>query len=68
MTDDTDTITFELPLEPDEDRLSVDALFTALDHASAYHSHEETNRYVQLYDRLQTHLYDQAREQINIDD
>lgn len=58
-----ETITFELPLTAD-DRVTVDALFTALDHAAAYHGHDENNSYVELYNTIETRLYDQVREQL----
>lgn len=61
---ETETITFELPLKAD-DHVTVDALFTALDHACAYHDHDENNAYVTLYNLLNARLYAQAREQLD---
>lgn len=61
MSKDMETVTLEIPVEPDENRICVDALFTALDHASAYHDHDETSNYVELYHDMR----DEFREQID---
>lgn len=61
----TVTITFELPLSAtaeDEDGITVDALFTALDHASAYHDHD--GNYAEYYDNLGSFLKEQAMAQL----
>lgn len=61
----TDTITFTLPLSAnaeDLDGLTVDALFTAIDHASAYHNHE--GQYAEMYKNLTQYLTEQANDQI----
>ena len=61
----TDTITFELPLSAqdiDEDGVTVDALFTALDHAKAYHNHE--GGYKDRFDNLEQYIWNQATEQM----
>lgn len=60
-----DTITFELPLSSlaEEKRgITVDALFTALDHAKAYHGHE--GQYNDIYENLEEYLWNQASEQL----
>jgi hypothetical protein len=59
----TETVTFELPLKADDTDLTVDALFTALDHAKAYHDHE--GQYADLYNRLEQELYEQGSDQID---
>lgn len=60
----TETITFELPLKSD-DKVTVDALFTALDHACAYHDHEDDDWYVQTFRLMESRLYSQARDQLD---
>ena len=65
MSDDPETITFELPLKSEDGGPTVDTLFTAIDHASAYHDHDEENNYVSAYNLLESRLYDQARDQLD---
>lgn len=61
-----ETITFEIPLSAQSEEksgLTVDALFTALDHGSAYHEHE--GNYAEMYENLREYLYEQAKAQLN---
>jgi len=61
----TDEITFTLPLSAqaiEDDGVTVDGLFTALDHASAYHGHE--GNYAEFYANLRSYLKNQAIEQL----
>lgn len=64
MSKDMETVTLEIPVEPDENRICVDALFTALDHASAYHNHDETSNYVELYNNMEGEFRDQIDSQL----
>lgn len=63
--DEPETVTFELPLTADN-RITVDALFTALDHASAYHGHE--GQYSELYGNMEDHIWEQVQEQLQDED
>jgi len=65
MTEKHDTITVEIPLSAnavDKDGITVDCLFTALDHASAYHNHE--GNYANMFENLDNYIYRQIEDQV----
>lgn len=63
-----ETVTLELPLSAqavEEDGVTLDALFTALDHAKAYHDHEGS--YTERFDNLERYLWAQIPDQLETD-
>jgi hypothetical protein len=64
--DQNEYLTVEIPLSANaeaKDGITIDCLFTALDHAKAYHDHE--GNYAERYENLDSYLYNQLSKQLD---